>query len=75
MEEYCLVKPENRQYVINNLGVLLAANNMSHFSGYARRGIRVICYKGSSKIEATKDKTFGRGYAVGFNEILDYIQD
>lgn len=74
LEEYCLVKSENRQYVINNLGVLLAANNMSHFSSHARRGIRVICYKGSSKIEATKDKTFDRGYAVGFNEILDYIQ-
>ncbi|MBS0359255.1 MAG: putative DNA binding domain-containing protein [Proteobacteria bacterium] len=75
LEEYSLVKPENRQYVINNLGVLLAAQNMSHFSGHARRGVRVICYKSSSKVEAVKDKTFERGYAVGFNEILDYIQE
>lgn len=75
LEEYCLIKPENQQYVINNLGVLLAAQNMSHFSGHERRGIRVICYKSSSKIEATKDKTFDRGYAIGFNEILDYIQE
>ncbi|MAZ40155.1 MAG: hypothetical protein CMF49_08540 [Legionellales bacterium] len=75
LEEYCLIKPENQQYVINNLGVLLAAQNMSHFFGHERRGIRVICYKSSSKIEATKDKTFDRGYAIGFNEILDYIQE
>lgn len=75
LEEYCLIKLENDQYVINNLGVLLAAQNMSHFSGHARRGVRVICYKGSSKVQAVKDKTFERGYAIGFNEMLDYIQE
>jgi len=75
LEEYRLIKSENQQYVISNLGVLLVAQNMSHFSTHARRGIRVICYKSSSKIEATKDKTFDRGYAISFEEILQYIQD
>ena len=75
LEEYRLVKVSNEQYVITNLGVMLAAKNMPDFFTHARRGIRVICYKGASKIEASKDKTFDHGYAIGFDEILNYIQD
>jgi len=75
LEEYKLVKSDNRQYVITNLGVILAAFNMSLFSTHSRRSIRVICYKGTSKVDAIKDKTFDRGYAIGFDEIINYIQD
>lgn len=73
--EFHLVKSDNQQYKTTNLGVMLAAKNMSYFNAHARRGIRVICYTGTSKIEASKDKTFDRGYAIGFDEVLHYIQE
>lgn len=75
LEEYRLIKCDESHYRINNLGVLLLAKNMSHFAAHARRGIRVICYKGTSKIDASKDKTFEHGYAISLNEALTYIQE
>lgn len=73
--EFNLVKPDNHQYKITNLGVMLLAKNLSSFNAHARRGIRVICYTGNSKIEASKDRFFDVGYAIGFDTILHYVQE
>ncbi len=74
LAEFYIVKSNDQLYTITNLGAMLTAKNMAHFSSHARRGVRVICYKGTSKVEAYLDKTFDRGYAVSFDEMLDYIQ-
>ncbi|MEK6747376.1 MAG: ATP-binding protein [Pseudomonadota bacterium] len=68
-----LIKRIKDQYTITNLGVLIAAKDMSTFDGHQRRGIRVIFYKTSNKLEKTDEVLGKRGYAIGFRQMIDYI--
>ena len=64
-------------YQITNLGALLFAKNINDFPSLNRKAIRVIVYHGNtkSKVKGGKDVTGRRGYAAGFNDLIDYIFD
>ncbi len=59
---------------ITNLGAILLAQNLQNFSRPQNKGIRIISYRGINRLDAIKDVTFQRGYAVGFENIIHYIQ-
>lgn len=46
---------------------------MSDFSNLERKAMRVIRYKGISRIETIKEQPGGKGYASGFEGLIDYI--
>lgn len=71
LDEYQMIKSEN--LIVNNLAVLLIAKHMPHFPSHERRGVRIISYKGTSRLEAIKDKVFNAGYALTFEQILGYV--
>lgn len=60
---------------ITNLGALLLAKRLSDFDDLARKGVRVIVYDGVTKqqVKEGKDITGVKGYATGFEGMVDYI--
>lgn len=58
---------------ITNMGALMIAKNLKNFEGLSRKTIRVIWYKGTSKLETIREKEFVGGYATIFDDVVDYI--
>lgn len=71
------VRRENGLYVITNLGALLLAKRLADFESVARKGVRLIVYDGVSKhkVRDGKDITAQRGYAVGFEGLVNSIYE
>ncbi len=65
---------ENR-FDITNVGAILFAKRLSDFPTLARKAVRVIIYKGNNRIETIKEYSADRGYAVGFETLIAYIND
>jgi len=70
-----LVIEAGAKYSITNLGALLFAKNLNDFTGLSRKAVRVIVYKGKNKLETIKDITETKGYALGFEGLVNYIND
>lgn len=60
-------------YSITELGAILFAKHLSDFDGLKRKMVRVIVYKGKSKIETIREQSFDKGYAIGFEEMVAWI--
>jgi len=58
---------------ITNQGAILLADDLRSFPNLQRKAVRVIQYDGKSKVVAAREQVFHRGYAVGFNPLIDYI--
>lgn len=58
---------------ITNLGAILLAKRLVDFSGLSRKAVRVIQYRGTSRVETLQEQQGGKGYAVGFEGLLGYI--
>lgn len=71
-EEKLIVKRQSC-YDITNLGAILFATNLNAFEMLSRKAVRVIFYKGNDRINAIKEQPGGKGYAVGFEGLVDYI--
>lgn len=74
ISEKLVVRKADR-YAISNLGGLLFAKNLNEFPSLNRKAVRVIVYKGKNKLNTIKDKTGTKGYAVGFESLVNYIND
>ncbi len=49
-----------------NLGAILFAKRLQDFLTLGRKAVRLIHYKGSSKLETIRELTVNKGYALGF---------
>jgi ATP-dependent DNA helicase RecG len=58
---------------ITNLGALLFAKDLRQFGALSRKVPRVIVYKGANKLETVREQIGSKGYAVGFEGLLGYI--
>lgn len=58
---------------ITNLGAIVAARDLSRFIGKERFSVRVIKYRGKSRIDAEHEREFVQGYGVGFQDLIQYI--
>jgi len=58
---------------ISNLGALLFAKKLDDFSLLKRKAMRVIQYKGNSRVETLKEQDGNKGYACGFEGLINYI--
>ncbi len=68
-------KQDNGKYSITNLGAILFAKDLSKFSHLKRKAIRLIQYKGNTKLETIKEVQGRKGYAVGFEGLIGYINN
>ena len=62
-------------YDITNLGAILFAKGLPSFETLARKSLRIIQYAGSSRVQTIKEHVGQKGYAVGFEEMVQYIND
>lgn len=72
VEEKLIIRRQSC-FDITNLGAILFATDLKKFEMLSRKAVRVIFYKGNDRINAIKEQVGGRGYAVGFEGIVDYI--
>lgn len=70
-----IIKNLDGKYSITNLGAILFAKDLNNFNSLKRKAVRVIKYKGNSKIETIKEISGRKGYAVGFEGLIDYINN
>jgi len=76
MAEYKLVKKNfENDFDITNLGAILFAKDLSKFSTVKRKAPRVIIYNGDLKIKIKKSQEGNLGYAVAFENLIDFIDD
>ncbi len=73
-EEYIIIKNAD-QYDITNLGAILFAKNLKNFRRLSRKTVKVILYSGKGRLDTLKEQEFTRGYAVAFEDIINYIED
>ncbi len=60
---------------ITDVGAVLFATDLRQFRRLARKAPRVVIYKGKNRTETVKEQSEIRGYAVGFDGLVAYIND
>ena len=73
-EEGVIVKQDNGLYAITNLGAILLAKRLSDFSRISRKAIRIVQYQGNSRLNMLKEDVGEKGYAVGFEGVIKFIE-
>lgn len=68
-----LIRRAEGGWIISNMGAVLLAKKLSDFDTLGRKAPRVIVYVGTSKLETRIDRVIVKGYAVGFEGLLDLI--
>jgi len=68
-----LIERNGLVWIITNLGAVLFAKRLDEFDGLGRKSARVVVYKGTGKLKTRLDKPGVKGYAVGFEGLLDFI--
>lgn len=58
---------------IVNLGAILFARHLADFGRLQRKAVRVIAYRGNSRIHTVREQEEMRGYAVAFENLIAYI--
>ena len=67
-------RSESGQWHIRNLGAILFAKKLQDFRHLGRKAVRLIQYRGNSRIETVRELEGSKGYAVGFAGLIDYIK-
>ncbi len=72
-EEDLIVKNNAGGWDITNLGAILFAKKLSDFKLLKRKALRVIQYKGNSRIETIREQEGVKGYACGFEGLIGFV--
>lgn len=62
-------------YAIRRIGALLLAKKIDDFPDLARKAARIVVYTGTSKLETRLDQTWEKGYATGFQGLVQLIMN
>lgn len=68
-----LIERSGGSWTITNLGAVLFAKKLESFDRLARKAPRVIVYEGTNKLKTKLDKPGAKGYAVGFQGLVEFI--
>lgn len=75
-EDGMIARCETGNFNITNMGAILFAKRLSDFPSLTRKAVRVIKYEGTDRISAArKEQVGGKGYANGFEGLIDYISN
>jgi predicted HTH transcriptional regulator len=69
-----LASPDGRGYYITNFGAIAAARKLGDFPSLDRKGIRLIRYQGTNKVNTIDELLGQRGYAVGFEGLVMHLK-
>ncbi len=68
-----LIAKKNGTWTITNLGAVLFAKQLDDFEGLSHKALRVIIYDGTDKLKTRLDKIGAKGYAIGLEGLIDFI--
>ncbi|MFT5716911.1 MAG: ATP-dependent DNA helicase RecG [Oleiphilaceae bacterium] len=69
-----IIEDQSGRWGITNLGAILFAKKLQDFQHLARKAVRLVQYKGNSRVETVRELTGHKGYAVGFEGLIDYLK-
>ena len=72
-EEQFISPSGSGNWDITNFGAILFARRFDDFSSLKRKAVRVILYKNNSRIETQKEQVGSKGYATGFEGLIEFI--
>ncbi|WP_448091529.1 ATP-binding protein [Pseudomonas lini] len=67
-------RSDSGQWHITNLGAILFAKRLQDFPALGRKAVRLIHYKGSGRLETIREITGNKGYALGFEGVIDTLK-
>ncbi|MGB4599720.1 MAG: ATP-binding protein [Trichlorobacter sp.] len=73
-DEKMIDEVDGAGFYITNFGALAAAQNLKDFDGLARKSIRLIKYTGINKLETEKEFPGSKGYAIGFEGLIEFTK-
>lgn len=73
LTEERLIRATATGFVISNLAALLLAKKLQSFPSISRKAMRLVVYDGDSKMQTKLDITGEKGYAVGFQGLVQYV--
>ncbi|HBY9741097.1 MULTISPECIES: ATP-binding protein [Klebsiella] len=74
-KERIVEKNDAGNWNITNLGAILFARELEAFRHLSRKAIRLIQYSGNNRYKTIKEQVGHKGYAVGFEGLIDYINN
>lgn len=73
-DEKMIVSIDGKGFYITNFGAMAAAKDLGKFDGLTRKSVRLIKYEGKNKSGASKEFPGKKGYAVGFESLIQFTQ-
>lgn len=70
-----IVRGKSGKWNITNLGAVLFARRLADFQNLGRKAVRVILYKGESRIETIREQEGTKGYATGFEGLIGFVSN
>ena len=71
--EKLIVVHSGDTYDITNLGAILFARDLRAFDRLSRKVLRVVIYRGQNRVETIREQASVKGYAVGYEDAISYI--
>lgn len=71
--ECLIIQKSYDRFDITNIGAILFAKSLKEFDTLERKAPRVILYKGENKLHAIRELNGNKGYAVGFEGLIEYF--
>lgn len=68
-----IARGKSGKWNITNLGAVLFARRLADFQNLGRKAVRVILYKGESRIETIREQEDTKDYATGFEELIGFV--
>jgi len=75
LSERMIIKKDGGRYDITNLGGIIFAKDLNSFDRIDRKAVRVIAYKNTNRIETIREQTSVKGYGVGFEGAVSFINN
>ena len=72
-EDDLICKSDAGDWNITNLGAILLSKKLADFRTLRRKAVRVIIYKGKSRVETLREQEGAFGYAAGFEGLISFI--
>jgi predicted HTH transcriptional regulator len=71
--EKLIMEHADGSYDVTNLGAILFARDVRGFDRLARKALRFITYRDKNRVETIREQVGVKGYAVGFEGAIDFI--
>ena len=68
-----ILRDDFGEWDISNIGAILFSKRLDRFDSMRRKATRVIQYSGSSRIDVSREQEGVKGYACGFEGLVEYI--